>query len=119
MIDPYTLQTISPWNPNRTPTPDDFLTNKYGKYGAFLDFATKDEYIAWRDEWRRVYADLTKEIRTVRAEWRKDKSGHTFTINHAYHSRRALARSMMSLRKASKVRAEQQYLAAKEAAKVA
>lgn len=64
-------------------------------------FTGKDGYLAWRAEWRKVYADLTKEIR----ELKKNKCYHV--------GQSRLAHSLCLRRKWSKEEAQRQYLEAK------
>jgi hypothetical protein len=112
-IDTYKLQSISPWNPEHAFEPDSkYLT-------PYLDFETKDEYVAWRAEWKTAYAALSERIRELRTEWRAEGSVHDAARHNALFSSRALARSLLTLRKASKLRAEQLYQASKATAEVA
>jgi hypothetical protein len=112
-IDFYELQALSPWNPKHALGPADFLDPK-PVLAKFLSFSNKEEYLSWRDEWRRAYADLSQTIRELRATWRAQGSDHLTSTHHALFGSRALARSMLALRKASKIRAEQQYQANKQ-----
>lgn len=64
-------------------------------------FTGKDGYLAWRAEWRKVYADLSKEIRDLK----KNKSYHV--------GQSRLAHNLCLRRKWSKEEAQRQYLEAK------
>lgn len=65
-------------------------------------FTGKDGYLAWRAEWRRVYAELSQQIRTLRK-------------NKAYHvGESRMAHKLCLRRKWSKEEAQRQYLAAKQ-----
>lgn len=85
----------------------------------FLAFVTKDEYIAWRTEWKAAYAALSSEIRELRTKWRAEGSDHEPVLHTTLYSRRRLARLMMALRHESKRKAEQLYQQSKAASKVA
>lgn len=113
MIDTYNLSTISNWNPDRALKADDAALQ------PFLTFETKEEYLAWRAEWRTAYRELSERIRELRPQWRAEGSDHQPQLHHALFTCRALARSMMALRAASKVKAEALYQASKEASAVA
>jgi hypothetical protein len=65
-------------------------------------FTTKEGYLAWRADWRKVYADLTQEIRDLK----RDKTYHV--------GQSRLAHKLMLRRKWSKEEAQVQYLAAKQ-----
>lgn len=109
MIDTYSLTAISNWNREKSLKSDD------PKLQAFLTFESKTEYLAWRAEWKVAYAELSDRIRTLRTEWRAEGSDHDFQRHHALFSSRALARSMLALRAASKVKAGELRALATEA----
>lgn len=75
----------------------------------FLDFETKEQYIAWRAEWRKAYADLSLTIRTARQIWRAEGQEHDFIHQSNLFRYRKLARLMLALRRESKRRAEALY----------
>jgi hypothetical protein len=64
-------------------------------------FTAKEGYLAWRTEWRRVYAELSQEIRDLK----KDKTYHV--------GQSRLAHKLMIRRTWSKEEAAAQYLALK------
>lgn len=64
-------------------------------------FKTKEEYLAWRSEWRRIYAVLSQEIRNLK----RTKSYHV--------GESRMAHKLCLRRKWSKEEAAAQYLANK------
>lgn len=94
-------------------------------------FTTKDQYLAWRAEWRKQYAQLSSALRTLRLA-RKDYSrigkvaperAEAFTKAQElsrsvyagyYVSLSEFATIMLVRRRWSKKEAQRQYLAAKE-----
>jgi len=82
-----------------------------------LTFTTKDEYIAWRAEWRRQYAAKSEEIRAIRRDIREAQHdgicGTVGRLTSDIRYLRAEATEMIALRHASKIRSQEQYLAAK------
>lgn len=74
-----------------------------------MKFTTKQEYLTWRAEWRANYKHLSENIRIAKLENKK--------LNRAGQSTRCLtsikstATEMLLERQASKVRAQQQYIA--------
>lgn len=85
----------------------------------FLPFQSKDEYLAWRAEWRQAYKELSKDIRERRTAWRAEGQEHDPVLQGHLSNRRRLARLMLALRHESKRRAERLYQASKEASQVA
>jgi len=112
-IDTAKLQKSIPWQPNT------FLEEGDAAIQEQLTFTNKEEYLAWRAEWKATYKELSAEIRTLRKQWRAEGSDHDISTHRALFSKRALARAMLTLRHASKKKAQELYLAEKEAAKVA
>lgn len=81
-------------------------------------FTNKEEYLAWRAEWRAQYAQLTQDIREHKLQ-RKDRDPATRSSAQYYCWKcRKEATELLELRKKSKVEAQRQYLAAKAAAVV-
>lgn len=79
-------------------------------------FTNKEEYLAWRAEWRAQYAQLTQDIREHKL-LRKDRDPATRSRAQYYcWSGRKEATALLELRKKSKVEAQRQYLATKAAA---
>jgi len=99
-----------------------------------ITFTDKTSYLAWRAQWKADYAALSNTIRDMKwARWfassvcdkseaqqaRFDaiKKAHTFPHGFypAYVCRtlRAKATAMLEVRKESKIKAQEQYLAAK------
>jgi hypothetical protein len=68
-----------------------------------ITFTNKETYLAWRTKWRAKYAKLSETIRECKRD--RNRSGREFY--------RRQACGMMEVRKASKVEAQRQYLAAK------
>lgn len=99
-----------------------------------MTFNSKEEYIAWRTEWRANYAKLTQQIRDVKfCRWFADsvrggvamseaqlahytqianqhKTQYGFHPNAALKNLRARATAMLEDRKASKVAAQECYI---------
>ena len=85
----------------------------------FLTFTDRDGYLAWRADWRAEYKEISANIREMRAVWRAEGSHHEFPLHSQLYEKRARARSMLTLRRASKIRVEQLYQEAKATAEVA
>jgi hypothetical protein len=113
MIDSYKLLAKTPHNPNNALAADDPILQE------FLVFDDRESYLAWRAEWKQQYAELSQSIRGLRKEWRAEGSNHNFQLHNNLLRSRALARSMLALRHASKARAEQLYQESKTIAEVA
>ena len=80
-----------------------------------LPFNTKQEYLAWRTQWKTNYAALSETIREHKRNMKdKDPDVRSMAQCHRWVCRVKAAR-MLEERKASKVQAQQQYLAAKAA----
>lgn len=101
-----------------------------------LTFETKDQYLAWRAEWRARYAEVSKDIHDLklvrratasgqgRDKWASQREKIAATIKRftgaygfdygAIWRLQNEARQMLELRKASKLRAQEQYLKSKE-----
>lgn len=110
MIDIQKIQRISPWNPAYA------LESTDTALEPFLTFTDKDGYLVWRSEWKAVYKDLSSRIREMRTTWRAEGSTHEPLLHNSLFGARAAARTMLAIRKASKVRAEALYQQAKAAA---
>lgn len=99
-------------------------------------FNGREEYLAWRKQWRTDYAALSNEIRDVKfGKWfsnacqpTTDAQKARFQHLHKHYANqygwwpqatllklKEKARLMLETRKESKVEAQRQYLAAKEA----
>jgi len=113
MIDNQNLVRISPWDPNKAIQSDDPALE------PFLTFTDKDSYLTWRAEWKAEYVELSSRIRALRAVWRSQGSNHAPETHHALFTSRAVARTVLALRAASKVKAERLYQEAKAAADTA
>lgn len=113
MIDLQKLGRISPWNPANALKPEDPVLE------SFLDFTDKEFYFMWRTDWRNQYDELSGQIRALRAVWRSQGSAHEMETHNALFNARAVARSMLAIRKASKAKAERLYQEAKTAEAVA
>lgn len=74
-----------------------------------LTFTNKETYLAWRAKWRAEYAKLSETIHMCKQ--RQNHSSREFY--------RKQAREMLEVRKASKLEAQRQYLAAKAAQELA
>lgn len=111
-----------------------------------LTFETKEQYLAWRAEWRAEYKQVSQDIRDLSLTCRAVQSGinrdrwtpnreriiatmkkYTKTTEmpsmfwqllHALWCRRAEAKQLLEWRKASKLRAQEQYLKAHPTASV-
>lgn len=76
------------------------------------DFKDKAGYLAWRNEWRTIYSELSVDIRTLRGNVaetlrREDYAGN---LQSNSVSKSVLAFQMLELRAESKVKAEENYL---------
>lgn len=104
------LGTVVPYQPKDALQVDD------PKLQPFLSFETKEEYLAWRADWRERYADLSVSIRSARKTWRVEGNDHDAQNHNNLFYWRRLARTMLTLRAASKVKAEALYQQAKATA---
>ena len=99
-----------------------------------LTFETKEQYLAWRAEWRARYKQVSQDIRALKLVRRSTASGmgrdrwasqrekiaatiKRFTSPHGFDygaiwRLQDEARQLLELRKASKLRAQEQYLKA-------
>lgn len=112
-IDTQKIMVISPWKAGDALAVDDPALQ------PFLTFADRESYLAWRAEWKEAYRDLSAYIRFLRKQFRSEGSDHEVVTVSLLYSNRALARTMLALRHASKVKAEALYQASKEASQVA
>jgi len=101
------------------------------------EFTTKEEYLAFRTEWRKDYAELTLKQREAKREaglYDRATSKQDVEVRKALQKKYAfkylqydwnevkwhvsrnklLANVMLDVRKASKIRSQEQYLKAKE-----
>lgn len=108
-IDIYNLYATIPWRRSLEKAADDPV------YQPFLTFEDREGYVAWRAEWRKLYAELSVAIREARKTWRAEGSEHDSRLSSALFTNRARARALLALRRASKVRAGELRAAAKEA----
>jgi len=99
-----------------------------------LTFETKEQYLTWRAEWRTRYAEISKHIHDLKLVRRSTASGigrdkwasqrekiaeiikrftgpYGFDYGAIWRFQNE-AREMLELRKASKLRAQEQYLKA-------
>ncbi len=78
-----------------------------------MKFTNKETYLAYRSNWKTEYNTLSKQIHTLKANVRE--SGHQITWQEFrdLYNLKAKATAMLEERKASKVEAQRQYLAAK------
>jgi len=81
-----------------------------------LTFTTREQYVAWRAQWRKEYAELSSRIRkenlALKDAFRGKGTASTWTIRHNLVVLRSTARAMLEMRAASKVRAQEQHKAA-------
>jgi hypothetical protein len=79
-------------------------------------FNSKETYLAYRSEWKANYKNLSQEIRELRNEIKETQraKGYTGSMQYTLFKLRAKATAMIEERKASKVEAQRQYLAAQE-----
>lgn len=76
-------------------------------------FKTREEYVAWRANWRAEYAKLSADIRKAKLEYKQDqRDGGCPTRGYIFDMKNA-ASNMILERMASKVEANRQYLASK------
>lgn len=84
-----------------------------------LTFTTREEYVAWRAEWRANYLLASQRIRTARNNvknmQREDKWQNIWFQYAELGRARRDANELLELRAASKVEAGRQYAARKEA----
>lgn len=85
-----------------------------------INFNTKEEYLAWAAEWKAEYKVLSAKIREAKhaykAAQRADKYHDIQNTRVALGRLKYEANQMIALRGESKVEAQRQYLAQKEAA---
>jgi hypothetical protein len=77
-------------------------------------FTNKETYLAYRSEWKANYKNLSQEIRTLKADIRETQQakGYAGSMQYRLLKLRDEATAMIEERKASKVEAQRQYLAA-------
>ena len=111
-----------------------------------ITFTTKETYLQWTSEWKAQYQALSNDIREVKyARWYEDSARTPsglkrlspaqdarykaiakrlpdrwgfFYANAALYRLRAEATALLELRKAAKIEAQRQYLAAHQAVQV-
>jgi hypothetical protein len=105
-------------------------------------FETKEQYLAWRTEWRARYAELSKDIRALklarracasglgRDRWTAQRPKIAATVKRFTDPKTGVfqwwtvwqlqeeARLMLEWRKAAKLRAQEQYLKAHQTSTV-
>lgn len=95
------------------------MSNKeiYAFLNEALTFTTRESYVEWRAIWRNHYAELSKEIRRLRNERSRLMKANEYADNEQAQiiDASVLAFSMLEIRAASKVRAEEQYTLIKAA----
>lgn len=76
-------------------------------------FTNKEEYLAYRSNWKAEYKQLSKDIRTLKAEMRE--SGHQITWSEFSQLKKLKinATEMLEALKQAKIEAQNQYLASK------
>jgi hypothetical protein len=112
-IDTQKLMNISPWKAENALASDD------PGLAPFLTFTNKDEYLEWRQEWKREYRELSQYIRECKKAFRAEGNNHDVKTVSNLYANKALARTMLALRKGSKARAEELYQQSKATAEVA
>ena len=66
-----------------------------------FNFTTRDEYLAYRTDWRAKYRTLTLEIRANKAKQAANKGGDNSDLQSALHYLRVRANKMMLERTAA------------------
>jgi len=81
-----------------------------------ISFTNKNEYLAWRQQWKAEYKNLSKQIRLLKISINEGQRNRLYVggLQNELRDLRAEATQMLELRKQSKVVAQQQYLAAKQ-----
>lgn len=74
-----------------------------------MEINTKEEYLAWRDEWRIRYQQLSLEIRNDKIEIKEGARAHrdVGTLQWQLIGKRKTATAMLEDRKYSKLRAQE------------
>lgn len=75
-------------------------------------FNTKEEYLAYRSEWKAEYKQLSKTIRDERIQIRSQRGIESSQYWYLKNLREQ-ATAMLEERRTSKVRAQEHYLASK------
>lgn len=77
-------------------------------------FTNREQYVQWRAEWRKKYAQLTIDIRKAKIDYKNDQrnGGYPSYYLHVGHLRAEASRMMLE-RMASKEESQRQYLASK------
>lgn len=78
------------------------------------EFKTKEEYLAYRKQWKADYSQLTQEIRETKKEIRELQRNKNYAGTLQYHKLRLreYASLMIKELKTAKIEAQMQYLAA-------
>lgn len=85
-----------------------------------INFNTREEYLAWAAEWKAEYKQLSADIRAAKHAYKAAQRADVY--NDIQNTRVAVGRlkyqanQMIALRGESKVEAQRQYMAQKEAA---
>jgi hypothetical protein len=82
-----------------------------------ITFTNKIEYLAWRQQWKAEYKDLSKRIRLLKLSINEGQRNRQYVggLQNELRDLRAEATQMIELRKQSKVEAQKQYLASLQA----
>jgi hypothetical protein len=82
-----------------------------------LTFTNKTEYLTWRAQWKTEYTQLSNNIRALKKGIKEAmrKRQYAGVAQNQLRHLREYATEMLELRKQSKILAQQQYLAAKQA----
>lgn len=82
-----------------------------------FNFNNRETYLAFRSEWKREYAELTQEIRNLKATWAEEiRSGRGGYTHYAVFRKRREARAMMQLLEEARLESARQWAASREGA---
>ena len=78
-----------------------------------ITFTNKTEYLAWRQQWKAEYKNLSNQIRLLKASIREGMRNRCYVggLQNELRDLRAEATQMIELRKQSKIEAQKQYVA--------
>jgi hypothetical protein len=97
-------------------------TNRVERIPHFtFTFTTKEQYLEFVADWKHDYAKLSADIREGKKEMRETMRNRQYAggTQNWLRSSAAEATDMIAMRKAAKVEAQKQYLAAKAASQKA
>jgi hypothetical protein len=77
------------------------LSEEHNNMTYNFTFTTRDEYLAYRAEWRAKYREVTLEIRANKQEQRDNRGGDNADLQAALYRLRVRANKMMSERTAA------------------